>query len=330
MTVAAASPFTFSHTVGLQIQQGRGFHNPMDMAFGRTGDKTGVWYVINRSNAMWAPNSLRINMCTIDEDFLGDFGYFGETDGRFVWPIGIAIDSKGRVYISDEHRHDIQVFESDGAFVKKFGSFGDGPVQFNRPSSMALDEHDRLFVVDGMNHRVQILSTDGEYLGGFGAEGEGPGEFSLPWGIYLGPNNDVFIADWQNDRIQRLTRDGKHLQTIGTPGSETGQLKRPSGVGVDKNGYVFVADWGNERVQVFTPAGEHFHTLIGDATLSTWAKELLADRPDLVEQRALVEDMDVEKRFWGPMAVKIDANGRILILDSCRYRIQVYDWTSPA
>ena len=49
-----------------------------------------------------------------------------------------------------------------------------------------------------------------------------------------------------------------------------------------------------------------------------------------MEQRALVEDMNVEKRFWGPTAIKFDAAGRILILDSCRYRVQVYLWANVA
>ena len=115
--VSAGSPFRYSHTVGLMIQQGRGFHNPMDLAIG----KDGVWYVVNRSNAMWAENSLRIGMCTVDEEFLGEFGTFGTGEGQFVWPIGIATDSRGRVYISDEHRHDVQVFEPDGTYVGRWG-----------------------------------------------------------------------------------------------------------------------------------------------------------------------------------------------------------------
>ena len=275
MSVAAASPFRYSHTVGMQIQQGRGFHNPMDLAIG----KDGVWYVINRSNAMWAPNSLRIGMCTVDEEFLGDFGYFGEGDGQFVWPIGIAIDSKGRVYVSDEHRHDVQVFESDGTYVAKWGSFGDGPGQFNRPSSMAIDEQDRVFVVDGMNHRVQILTTDGRVPGQLRLRRQRRPASSACRGASASARPTT--STWRTGRTtasRRLTRDGRHLGTVGSPGTEDGQLKRPAGVGVDRNGYVFVADWGNERVQVFAPDGKHFTTLIGDATLSTWAKDLLADR----------------------------------------------------
>jgi tripartite motif-containing protein 71 len=322
MSVSAASPFRYSHTIGLMIQQGRGFHNPMDLAIG----KDDVWYVVSRSNAMWAPNSLRVGMCTVDEEYLGEFGSFGTGEGQFVWPIGIAADSHGRIYISDEHRHDVQVFEADGTYVGKWGTFGSEPGKLNRPSSMAIDEHDRVFLVDGFNHRVQIFSTDGAYLDGWGSEGKGPGQFNIPWGIYLGPANDVYVADWQNDRVQRLTRDGRHLATFGSPGTGPGELKRPAGVGVDSDGTVFVADWGNERVQVFRSDGSLLTTLIGDATMSKWGQELLDARADLREGRALVEDMEPEKRFVGPTAVKIDAEGNILVVDSCRYRVQIYRW----
>jgi hypothetical protein len=32
-----------------------------------------------------------------------------------------------------------------------------------------------------------------------------------------------------------------------------------------------------------------------------------------------------EKRFWGPTAAEIDEHGRVLVVDSCRHRIQIYE-----
>jgi hypothetical protein len=32
----------------------------------------------------------------------------------------------------------------------------------------------------------------------------------------------------------------------------------------------------------------------------------------------------IEKLFWGPTAVRVDAQGRLYVVDSCRHRIQVY------
>jgi hypothetical protein len=35
--------------------------------------------------------------------------------------------------------------------------------------------------------------------------------------------------------------------------------------------------------------------------------------------------MTPEKRFWGPTGVVIDSAGRLLVTDSCRHRLQVYE-----
>jgi len=32
----------------------------------------------------------------------------------------------------------------------------------------------------------------------------------------------------------------------------------------------------------------------------------------------------IEKLFWGPIAVKVDDQGRLYVVESCRHRIQVY------
>ncbi|PON10484.1 hypothetical protein C2W62_49815 [Candidatus Entotheonella serta] len=32
----------------------------------------------------------------------------------------------------------------------------------------------------------------------------------------------------------------------------------------------------------------------------------------------------IEKLFWGPTSVKLDREGRLYVVDSCRHRIQIY------
>ena len=36
------------------------------------------------------------------------------------------------------------------------------------------------------------------------------------------------------------------------------------------------------------------------------------------------ESANIEKLFWGPTAVKVDDEGRLYVVESCRFRIQVY------
>jgi hypothetical protein len=95
-------------------------------------------------------------------------------------------------------------------------------------------------------------------------------------------------------------------------------------VAVDDDGNVYVADWGNERVSIFNSLGFPLSTLRGDADMSKWGAEYLAANPDLTEGRKIMADGSAEKYFWGPTAVEIDDEGHVIVVDSCRHRLQIY------
>ena len=314
-------PYTYSHTIGLLSLTAKGFSNPVDMALGEGG----VMYVVNRSNSYQAlMGAVRVTICNIDAEYIGQFSTFGEDDGQLTWPTSIARDSKGNLYISDEHRHDVQVFDQDGNFLRKWGRFGSGAGELNRPSGLAVEADDNVIVVDHMNNRIQKRRPDGSVVSQWGSPGDGPGEFNLPWGICTDKDGNVYVADWRNDRVQKFTNDGEYISTIGSSGSGIGQLNRPANVTVDDKGLIYVCDWGNERVQVFSDLGFPITTVIGDSEMSKWGAEFLAANQDLVEGRKLV-DMTPEKRLHGPTAVEIDEQGRVIIVDSCRHRLQIYN-----
>jgi DNA-binding beta-propeller fold protein YncE len=322
MSVATASPFRFSHTVGLYQMAGRGFSHPVDLAIGRQGELI----VVNRGNPGQAELCVRVSVTTLDEQDLGQFCNYGVGDGQLTWATAVAVDSQGRIYIADEHRQDIQVFGEDRQFLSKWGAYGCEVGQLDRPSGLAFDADDTLLVVDHLNHRVQRFTADGKVVDCWGSHGSGSGEFHRPWGLTIDAQGDVYVADWGNDRVQKLTREGRHLASYGSKGRGEGELWRPSGVAVDGDGLVYVADRGNDRVQVYTPGGSHFATLYGDAELSGWAKIWLDGNSDVVERRSLAspEDFEHEKRFWAPTAVKIAPDGSLLVLDTGRHRMQVY------
>jgi len=314
-------PLQYSHTVGNLALTGQGFSNPMDLALG----KEGRVYVINRSNPFQAvQGGVRVGIVTLEPEYIGQFGEFGEDDGGFVWPTSLAVDSQENIYVTDEHRHDVQVFNKDGEFVRKWGSFGSKPGEFNRPSGVAINSQDHVYIVDHLNNRIQMFTSDETLLGTFGSAGSGPGEFNMPWGIAIDADDRVYVADWRNDRIQKFTADGQYLALFGSSGSGIGQLNRPSNLGIDKEGNLYVADWGNDRVAVFNSLGFPITTLIGDHTHSLWGDKFLAANQDLVDARKVMADGTPEMRFWGPTAVEVDDQGRIIVVDSCRHRLQIY------
>jgi len=325
MTVAVASPFTYSHTIGFYQMAGRGFSHPVDQAIGPDGRI----YVVNRGNPGQAENCVRVTVTNIDDDDLGQFSGYGSGDGQLTWATSIAIDSQYRVYISDEHRQDIQVFDRDGTFIAKWGTFGSEPGLLNRPSGLAFDRDDNLYVVDHLNHRVQVFTSTGTYLAGWGERGTGPGQFSLPWGITVDGRGHVYVADWGNDRIQEFTADGAYVRSYGESGRSEGQLWRPSWPAVAADGTVVVADRGNDRTQAYTADGLPLATLYGESTLSKWAIIWLDGNPDIVERRSRTST-EPEKYFWAPSAVDVLPDGRVLALDTCRHRIQVYGYGAGA
>lgn len=311
--------YHYSHTIGILSLAGRGFSNPLDLAIG-SGDQL---YVVNRSNFHQEMISVRVSICTIAGEFTGQFAKYGTEDGQLIWPTAIAIDNHGLIYIADEHRHDIQVFDRDGMYLRKWESLGASNGELNRPAGLAIDADNNVLVSDHLNNRIQKFNSVGELLLVVGDQRNAPDQLNMPWGIATDGQGRIYVADWRNDRVQVFSPEGRYLRTFGSSGSGKGQLRRPAGVAVDDESRVYVADWGNDRVQVFAPDGQALAVLTGDADLSMRAKEWLADNPDVASTRESA-DLEREKRFWGPTAVKIDRQGRVFVVDSCRHRIQVY------
>ena len=318
--------YEYIKTIGNAAAPGQiGFRNPVDVALGQNG----LLYVLNHA-AENTPNGKRVAKCTIDEeDFLGEFGSFGTEDGQFTWPNSLAIDRGGDVYVSDEWLHRVSVFDSDGIFRHKLGTQGTGDGQWDRPAGLAFDADDNLLVVDSLNHRVQKFTKGGKFLDKWGGPGKGEGQFDSPWGITVDCFGNVYVADWRNDRVQKFTSDGDFLLQLGGRDNGNEELNRPSDVAVDQQGYIIVSDWGNDRVQAFDAEGKLVTTIFGDAGLSKWGVARLSTNPEnMLEQRAGVRHPDSEKWLVQPTAVKVDDANRLIIVDSARHRLQIYQKSS--
>ncbi len=318
----------YSHTIGRAEFSGPGFRNPTAMARGEGN----VMYVANRSYD-YRPDGKRITMCTVDEEFIGEFakGVFDQgdgeavsTDGAIIWPTAIAVGPDENVYLADEYLDRISIYSPDGEYLSKWERPGTGDGEWNNPSGLAFGADGRLYVVDSANHRVQILTKDGEYISQWGEFGSGPGQFNMPFGISADSAGNVFVADWRNDRIQKFTADGKFLMEFGETGDGPGQLARPTDVAVDKEGTIYVADWNNDRLQIFHPDGAYAGMTYGEGSMSQWGVGKLDANPEMWEERKISQGLEREKWFWGPIAVECDDDGNIFIVETARSRIQVF------
>ena len=338
--------FTYESTQARAEHVGAGVRYPIDFAL--TSDD--VAYVLNRGRED-RPDGTRLSVIRLGsegEEYISEFGSYGEGAGQFIWPVGIALDKDTNVYVTDEWCHRVTKYNRDGEYLSHWGVNGSGDGELDRPSGIAIGQDDNMYIVDSRNNRVQKFTLDGKFLGKFGSAGAANGEFNLPWGICLDSQRNVFVADWRNDRVQSFTSDGKWLATFGTPGTDgtpgtggdcsiardkggithsnvpVGRFNRPTGVCVDNDGDIYVADWLNNRVQVLTPEGRFITEFTGDGGLSIMGIAKLRSNPDMIRQRNGIRNFTPEKVLWAPCAVKIGQNNRVMIADTTRHRFQIY------
>jgi len=319
--------FQYSHTIGADATTGKGFRTPVSIAL--RGEQI---YVVNRSQE-YQPHGRRVTVCTVDEEFILEFGQGPTTpgedrttaaDGCLIWPTSVALDKVGNAYVADEWLNRISIFGKDGEFKGKWGTPGMGVGEIDQPSGLCFDSDDNLLLVDSGNNRIQKFTKDGEFLSRWGTGGNGNGELNLPWGIDIDDAGDVYVVDWGNSRVQKFTANGQFLMAFGRSGKADGELNQPSDIAVDLDGLIYVADWDNDRVQVFDANGSFITKLTGNGTISKWGKERLDANPEMWRQRELAYDLEREKDFSGPISVAVDNKGRIFISESGRHRIQVY------
>ena len=326
----AGRTYDYSHSVG-----GRFLKQPVDLEFA-AGD---VVYMLGRQyevvpTAPWNKIGVfaKVAIFTIpeapgEEEFVSEFSTYGDADGQIIWPTGIALDSHGNVYVTDEWMNRVSIFDKDGNFLSLWGSQGAGDGEFNRPSGIAIDDEDNLFIVDSLNHRVQKLSKDGQYLAKWGSLGSSDGELNSPWGITIDHQGYVYVADHKNHRAQKFTPEGEYVASFGSHGTGKGQLNRPSDVAVDPDGDVYVCDWANHRVQAFDADGKFFTSFVGDAQqLSKWHQAQVDANVDIMKARRKAYTLEPEWRFTLPSGVAFDAEkGRLLVAESQRDRVQIYN-----
>ncbi len=71
-------------------------------------------------------------------------------------PSSIAVDSYGRIYISDNFNDQIVIYSSAGGKPERFGRSGLGPTHFRKIKDLSIDG-DYLYVADNMNHSIKVF-----------------------------------------------------------------------------------------------------------------------------------------------------------------------------
>ena len=93
---------------------------------------------------------------------------------------------------------------------------------------------------------------------------------------------------------------------------------------MDAHGDLYVCDRGNDRLVQFNRAGLFIEAMRGDAVMTERGADKLMANPDMLRWRDHITDLGREKLFWKPTAVKVDDEFGVYVIDSGRFRMQIY------
>lgn len=111
----------------------------------------GTLYVVDVLNA-------RIQTFDVTGGNAKSFGKLGAGPGTFFRPKGVAVDTSGRVYVSDSYLGVVQVFSVDGEFLYAIGNDG-VPTRFDNPVGLA-SFGGRIVLTQMLPHTILVLEPE--------------------------------------------------------------------------------------------------------------------------------------------------------------------------
>lgn len=218
---------------------------------------------------------------------------------QLLRPFGIAVDSKGKIYVADQSVGAVFIFNTENSDVEMIRNKHEA--SFGLIYGMAMDDNDRLFVTDLKLRHVAVFNSKHQEETSFGAD-----VLARPGGVAVDTENRLlYVVDTESDVVAVFDADTfKLLRRIGTPGKKhtltaPGTFSLPSCVAVDKEGNVFVTDTFNDRVEMFDADG---------GFIRAWGKN--GDGPGY---------------FQRPKGLAVDPDGHVWVVDGAQDRVQVFN-----
>ncbi|HEX8815044.1 MAG TPA: SMP-30/gluconolactonase/LRE family protein [Terriglobales bacterium] len=212
-------------------------------------------------------------------------------------PYGMAVDSKGNLYVADQKVGAIFVFNTETREATLIKNKVDA--HFARIIGLAMDDNDRLFVSDpglahvlvfDANHKATDVITEG---------------LVEPTNMAIDRENRLlYVSDVKQDLVLVYDADSLKLKRkMGTTGHDhalttPGDFAKPTGLAVNSEGDLYVCDTLNDRIEVFDADGK-FITAYG-------------------------KNGDGPGYFARPKGIAIDSDDHIWVADGMQDRVQVF------
>jgi hypothetical protein len=274
--------FAGDGTYGYAGDGGSAINAELTYPYGVAKDSAGNVYIADSNNCLVR----KVNTAGVISTFAGlvvgsspRCGYTGDggsaLSAELYSPYGVAVDSKGSVYITDFNEHVVRrvtggVITTIAGIGGLAGYSGDGGPATNallyQPTAVSVDPAGNVFIADYNNCRIRevnastgiITTVAGTGVCGFTGDGLATANgVEYPQGVAVDANDNLFIGDYSN-RVRWVSPNGIMTTIAGTGAASYGGdggpatsalLYEPTGIALDPAGDVLVSDYNNGRVR---------------------------------------------------------------------------------
>jgi streptogramin lyase len=167
--------------------------------------------------------------------------------GGLKYPVGVAVDDEGYLYVADSARRQIVAYDPSGNFFKSYGS--------NVPGSKFVGVgvyKGKIFALDLGTNRIRVLDrTTGEQLQEMGYIEKPDQSLRYPASMFIDGAGNIYVTNAGSGLVIKYDQDGNYLGSFGGMGDQLTQFAKPKGITVDDAGRVYVVDGGTNVVQLY-------------------------------------------------------------------------------
>jgi len=237
----------------------------------------------------------------------GDGGLALNAEFNTIW--GVAVDSKGNLYISDGANETVRKVTRSKGIISTYagngtyGYSGDNGLatsaQLAAPFGIAFDSSDNLYIADRGNFVIRkvaaatgMITTIAGTAGRSGFSGDGGlatlATFTLPQSVAVNGAGDVYVGDDSDGHVRKISASTGVITTVAGGGTNQGEgisalaaEIQPDGVAVDSTGTLYIGDRVHEGVRKVNSSTGVITSIAGNGTYGSSGGGITATRAPL-------------------------------------------------
>jgi sugar lactone lactonase YvrE len=218
----------------------------------------------------------------------------------FNHPTGMAVDTKGSIYIADSENHAIRVIDKSGNVTTLAGNGVQGTTdavgkaaKFNHPTDVAITKDGIVYVADTLNNLIRKIAVDGTVT-------------SLNAASY----RKVLLASGQTVTAGDF-KDGLIAEA---------KFNDPSGLALDDKGNLYVSDTGNQRIRYIDFTAGKVTTIAG--SIDSVVTRSLYENGAFYAAGDYKDGPANQAFFNNPLGIAVTSEGGLVIADSLNNSIR--------